>query len=225
MTQPDPAAQGGSEGAQSGVPGNTGPGTAGAGADPGTGTQSGAPVQAGEPNAGNDAETVSKAEYDRRIAQLSAADQRASKAEAELKQLRDKDLPAMEKLTRENAELVAERDKLSADLKQTRLENAFFNDNTYEWKNPKTALKLADLSKVEIDEDGTVHNLKGALDALAKAEPYLIKEPSGEDDKDKGGKGSTGALGTGGAQGTQPNAVKGLAARLPALRTRGITGS
>lgn len=226
MTQPGPGAQSGNEGAQGGAPG-TGTDPADLGTDPSTGAQGGAGGQGGEQPAGTTVETVSKAEYDRRIAQLQAADRRAAAVEAELKQLKDKDIPAMEKLQRDNAELTAAKEKLEADVKQARMENAFFNDNTYKWKNPKTALKLADLTNVEVDEDGKVHNLKGALDALAKSDPYLLEdEASGEDDdKGKGGKGSTGALGTGGAGNTKPDATKVLSARLPALRTRGITGS
>jgi hypothetical protein len=223
MTQPDPGAQSGAEGAQ----GGTQDGGAGTGNDQGTGAQSGAGTQDGSQAQGQtQTGTVSQAEYDRIRAQLQAADQNKQKALDELKQIRDKDLPAIEKLTRDVTEATQRAEKAEADLKQARLENAFFTDNTYKWKNPKTALKLADLSKVEIDEDGTVHNLKGALEALAKAEPYLIDsgDGSGEDDKGKESKGSTGALGTGGAGNTKPDAKKALASRIPALRTRGIGG-
>jgi len=222
MTQPDPGAQSGAEGAQ----GGTQDGGAGSGNDQGTGAQSGAGNQDGGTGQQPQTGTVSQAEYDRLRAQLQAADQNKQKALDELKQIRDKDLPAIEKLTRDVTEATQRAEKAEADLMKARLENAFFTDNSYKWKNPKTALKLADLSKVEIDDDGTVHNLKGALDALAKAEPYLIDsdEGSGDDDKDKGGKGSTGALGTGGAGNMKPDAKKVLGARIPALRTRGITG-
>lgn len=220
MTQPDPGAQGGTEGAQSGAGEN---GT-GAGSNPDTAGQGAGQGQDGGQTQGQtQTGTVSQVEYDRRMEQLRAADQKRQAAETELKQLKEKDLPAMEKLTRENAELVAERDKLNNELRQTRMDNAFFNDNTYKWKNPKTALKLADLSKVEIDDDGTVHNLRAALEALAKAEPYLLEESGdgNEDNKGKDGKGSTGALGTGGTGTTKPSSAA-MAARVPALRSRGI---
>jgi len=224
MTQPDSGAQGGAEGAQ----GGTQDGGAGTGNDQGTGTQSGTGTQDGGANAGQTQPgTVSQDEYNRRMEQLRVADQKRQAAENELRQLKDKDIPALEKLQRDLTEVQQRADKAEAELKQARLENAFFTDNTYKWKNPKTALKLADMSNVEIDDAGKVHNLKGALEALAKAEPYLIDTgdgSGGDDDNGKGAKGSTGALGTGGAGNTKPSATKALASRIPALRTRGITG-
>ncbi len=229
MTSPDLGAQGGAPAAQGGgQDGGTGSSAENQGND---GTQTG--QSAGTGTDGTQGQTVtatvSADEYERIKAQRTAADQRAGKAEAELKQLRDKDLPALEKAQRDLVEVTAERDQLKIDLKQARLDNAFMGDNTYKWQNPKNALKLADLSNVEIDDDGTVRNLKGALDALAKSDPYLLAptETGGGDDngkdKDKKG-GSTGALGTGQQQPPKPDA-KGMAARLPALRSRGIGGS
>lgn len=224
MTTPNPSAQGGTESALSGaIDDGTGTG-ASTGNDQGSGAQSGTGAQDGtqgqvQPQTG----TVSQAEFDRLRAQLQAADQKRNAAESELKQIRDKDMPALEKAQRDLAEATARAEKLAEDLKQTRLENAFYNANDYKWKNPKTALKLADLSKVEVDEDGEVHNLKSALDALAKSEPYLLDDSTNDED-DKGSKGSTGALGTGGKGTQRPDATKVLSSRLPALRTRGIGG-
>lgn len=219
MTSPDPNAQSGTGGAPSGDPGNgTGDGT-----DTGTGT--GAP--SGAPDAGQQTPPpmVSQAEYDALRNRLSQADQKRAATEAELKQIRDKDLPALEKATRDLAEAEKARDLALEDLKKTRLENAFVTDNKYKWKNPRTALKLADLSKVEVDDDGTVRNLTAALDALAKAEPYLLEDDTSGGDGDgdgSNGKGSTGAPGAGGRQSdTKPDAKK-YAARIPALRTRGV---
>jgi len=224
MTNPDPNAQSGDPNAQSG---GTGDGT-GTGGDPGAG---GAGAQSGAPDAGQQnppPATVTQAEYDALRARLQAADQNRAKAEADLKQIRDKDLPALEKATRDLAEAEKVRDAALADLKQTRLENAFVTDNKYKWKNPKTALKLADLSKVEVDDDGTVRNLTAALDALAKAEPYLLEEDTSGDDDGSGGdsngagRGSTGAPAGGGRQADTKTDAKKFAARIPALRTRGI---
>lgn len=216
MTTPDSGAQSGAEGAQSGVPNEAGTGaetgTTGqsAGAEPGTGTN-----DATTPPA-----TVSAEEFERLRVQLRAADQNKAKAEAELKNLRDKDLPQIEKLTRDNTELTARAEQAEAALRQTRLENAFLTDNTHTWNNPKTALRLADLSKVEVDEDGTVRNLKPALEALAKSDPYLLA-PKTEGEAEKG-KGSTGVPGSAGAPASRKTDVGAMASRLPALRTRGI---
>lgn len=43
--------------------------------------------------------------------------------------------------------------------------------------DPDAALALADLSKVQVADDGTVSGVKEALEALAKAKPYLIGKP------------------------------------------------
>lgn len=40
--------------------------------------------------------------------------------------------------------------------------------------DPEAAFALADLSKVQVAEDGTVSGVREALEALAKAKPYLI---------------------------------------------------
>lgn len=219
MTTPTPVAQGGNDGASSGViEDGTGTG-AGNGNDQGNGALSGNVNPDGTQQPTPPALTVSQADYDRLKAQLQAADQNRQKAQDELKQIRDKDMPALEKAQRDIAEATARAEKAEADLKQSRLEKAFLENSEYKWKNPKTALKLADLSKVEVDDEGEVHNLKSALEALAKSDPYLLNS---DDDEDKGGKGSTGALGTGGKGNQKPDAIKTLSSRIPALRTRGL---
>jgi hypothetical protein len=214
MTQPDPSAQSGTGSAQGGAT-DTGQGT-GATQDPSA--QSGAVDQGGTgqqqtpPPA-----TVTQAEFDTIRAQLRAADQKRTEAENQLRQLLEKDLPEQEKLKKALDEAAAARDAATAQLRQTRIENAFLTDNKYKWKNPKTALKLADLSKVEVNDDGTVLNLSAALEALAKSDPYLIDDtPTAEPPK-----GSTGAP-TGGRASDANADLKGLASRIPALRTRGI---
>ena len=44
---------------------------------------------------------------------------------------------------------------------------------------------MADLSRVEVDKDGSVKGLSEALEALAKSDPYLIKTEEKTSDKDK----------------------------------------
>lgn len=215
MTSPDPGAQSGTDpNAQSGDsgngqgdPSNQDPTQGGQSADPGQGQQS-------EPPA-----TVTRAEYDALMNRMRAADQNKAKAENELRQLRDKDLPELQKAQRDLTEAQERATKAEADLRSARLENAFLSDNKYEWHNPKTALKNADLSKVEVLDDGTVTGLTAALDALAKSDPYLIKTAKADETP----KGSTGAPGTGGRQPDGKPDTKALANRFPALRTR--TGS
>lgn len=218
MSHPVDGAQSGTDPAQSGQDGTQGTGNTGTGTnDPAT--QSGG----GETNSGSTGATVSAEELAQQRERTRAADQRASKLEAELKQIRDKDLPEAEKVKRDLEEANAEREKLREELKANRLETAFLKDNKYKWKNPSTALKLADLTNVEVEDDGKVTGLTAALDALAKSEPYLLDtETSGEGN---GGRqqGATGATGTGGRQANQTGTdLKKMAVRIPALRTRGL---
>ena len=130
---------------------------------------------------------VSKEEFDKLTDRMKNADRRASTAEAELKKITDKDKSELEKATRDLGEVTKERDSLKDQTRNLALQLAFVSDNRYEWKNPKAALKLADLSEVEIDDDGTVKGLDKALKALAASDGYLLKEKEdgGEGDGDK----------------------------------------
>lgn len=181
----------------------------------------------------------SKSKNDDRIAELEALLEKRSnsvkaarrdreKLERELKQLRDKDLPEIDKLKTELSESKATLEQRDEALKQSRLELAFLRDNTYTWRNPATALKLADLSKVEVDDDGEVTGLKAALDALAKSDPYLLKSSDQDDDdkdKDKDDdqkpRGSTGSPNNRNRSGGTDK--KKLVSRFPSMRTRGVS--
>ena len=211
MTTPTgEGAQSGAEGTQSGAGENTS-GTGGTQDTTGTTAQSG-----GENGAGTTTNTVDRAELDAVRARMQAADQRASKAEADLKQLRDKDLPEAEKLKRDFEESQAQVTKLQETNTALALKVAFLSDNTYSWHNPERALKLVDLSQVEIDADGNVRGLKDALKALATSDGYLIKQEVKEEPKPPAGT----APGNNGQSGTSGPSTKGMAARIPALQTR-----
>ena len=82
----------------------------------------------------------------------------------------------------EVASLTADRDKLLTDNEGLRIQVAFLKNAKHAWKNPAAALKLADLSDVEINDDGEVDGLDEALDALAESDPYLLK---GKDETDE----------------------------------------
>lgn len=217
MTQPGPGTQSGTpEGGQSTDPG-TGQGTPTTDPIDPTG-QSAEPGQGQQPT--DPAATVSRADFDALMARMRAADQNKAKAEAELKQLKDKDIPALEKAQRDLTEATAKAEKAEQELRDSRIHNAFLSDNKYEWHDPKTALKLADLSNVEVAEDGTVRNLAPALEALAKSHPFLLK-PKTEEQQPKG---STGAPGSGGRQPDGKMDASAMARRFPALRSRGVGG-
>lgn len=207
----DPNAQSGNGSADNGT-GNTG--TNDSGAQSGTGSD----------NSGSTAQTVPAEELERQRERTRAADQRAADLQRQLKEIQDKDLPELDKLKRDHEEAVRERDELRESLKAERLEKAFLKDNKYKWKNPATALKLADLSSVEVDDDGKVTGLTAALDALAKSDPYLLDADTSGDDKDKDTKqGASGATGSGRRQADQTGTdLKKMAVRIPALRSRGL---
>jgi hypothetical protein len=203
--------QSGAEGSQSGA----GDDTSGTG-NSGTETNSGAGTQSGTETATNTEAEVARREAEDLRARMKAADQRAAKFETELKQLRDKDLPEQEKLLRDHAEVVKERDSLLEGNRALALKVAFLSDNSVTWHNPERAMKLVDLSNVEIDADGKVTGLKDALAALAKSDAYLVKT---EKEQEKETPPAT-APGTNGANGTGKPSTKTLSSRFPALNTR-----
>lgn len=112
------------------------------------------------------------------------AEQRANDLEQRLNKLENKDKPETDLLKSENETLKSENTSLRETLQQSRLENAFLSDNSFEWHNPSHAMRLTDLSDVDIDDDGSVTGLKEALEATAKEYPYLLKE-NGEPSKKK----------------------------------------
>lgn len=150
-------------------------GTEGSNTDPTT-AQSGSTT--GE---GSDAKTtVSREDFERIQNQLRAADQRRDAAEKRAKALEDAKLSEAERTTKQLEETKAENAQLQARLKDLQIQNAFVTDNTHDWHDSRAALKLADLSGVEIGDDGTVKGLKEALEAVAKAHPYLLKPKEAE---------------------------------------------
>lgn len=87
-----------------------------------------------------------------------------------------KDGQGDESLKTKVSELEASNQKMSSELSGARMKIAFLSDNSYEWQSPGLALKAADLSDVEIDDDGQVHGLKAALEKLATENPFLLKQ-------------------------------------------------
>jgi len=205
------------EGAQSGAAGTQ----SGAGSTTGnTGTES----QTAETGAQSGADgTQTQTEVERLNAQLKAqqartqaADKRAAEHEAALKQLRDKDLPEQQKLTRDLDAAQKTVEVLQATNGALAVENAFLKDNAFTWHNPEAAMKLLDMSQVEIGADGKVSGMKDALKALASGHPYLIKTDAAGQETPPG---ST-TPGNNGSNGRDKPDPKKMAARFPAMRTR-----
>lgn len=127
--------------------------------------------------------TYTAAEMEALRKRMKAADKHRSKVEAQLRELMDKDLKPDEKTSKELSELRERDAKNTAALNSLRLQNAFLASNRYNWHDPEDAMSLADLSNVEIDEDGTVDRkaLAAALKDLATRKPHLVKRDTTSD--------------------------------------------
>jgi len=168
---------------------------------------------------------VSREEFDRIRAQLAAADKRRVEAEQAHAQLRDKDMPQLQKLERDLAEAAKAQEVMLAANGALRIENAFLTANEHEWHNPTAALQLLDRSRITVDSEGKVGGMKEALKALATAHPYLLK-PKPADASGAATTGTAPPPGTApanGGIGQQQGAKldpKSMAARFPALRQK-----
>lgn len=108
----------------------------------------------------------------------------------ELKGYRDKDKKPEELTAEELREAREKADRLTARQQEMALENAFLKSNVVDWEDPEDALRLVDLSDVDVDDDGTVDRkaLRAALRDLARRKPHLVKKSKvrdqDEDDDD-----------------------------------------
>lgn len=181
--------------------GNGGPDENGTGGDPngqngtnggGTGSEGGDPT-GGEGGAGGttNTETVSKADYEALMRRMQAADSNKSAIEKELNKLKEAQLSKEQLLEKKAQEAETKAAAAEEALRTARIENAFLANNTTKWKDGKAALKLADLSQVTVEEDGTVVGLDAALKDTATKYAFLV------DDSEGGGKG--GGSGSGGS--------------------------
>jgi hypothetical protein len=134
---------------------------------------------------------------------------------AKLKEKEDADLGELDKAKKTAEEATATVEKLKADNQRLLIDNAFLTSNKHSWKNPRAALRLVDLSEVEIDDEGEVTGLDKALDALAKSDPYLLADSG--DDNDDGDSTPTGQPPARQRSKGNPNREK-LLEKYPALR-------
>lgn len=104
----------------------------------------------------------------KRLDELEAAEK--ARADAALTETQKLEKSLQEAQTRaEAAEVRAREIALQAEVRAYAATAGFID--------PTEALKLADLSKVEIDpQTGTVKGAKEAIDALAKAKPHLLRK-------------------------------------------------
>lgn len=134
-------------------------------------------------------ETVSKEEYERLKARMSAADKSTAEALKKVKEYEDKDKSETERLTGQVEELSKTNETLVEENKRLRFDNAFALQSKHSWQDPEIVLGLVRSHElVTVEEDGTVKGLDKALDAIAKSKPFLLKDGSeGSGDSGSGG--------------------------------------
>lgn len=138
---------------------------------------------------------VSRAEFDRMMKRMKAADQRADKAEKRLREIDDADKTDLQKANDRVEELEGQVGELTSTLQSERLNNAFLSlADGPTWHKPATALKLAQTDgylEDVVSDDGTVDQkaLASALKQLAKDHEYLVKPREGAGPSGEGGKG------------------------------------
>lgn len=137
-----------------------------------------------------DSDTVTRAELDRVKKRMKAADKRADKAEAELKERKDADKSEVDKATDEAKELKDANEKLTSQVASLKMQVAFLTANRHVWHDPETALKIAEdkgFMEDVVDEDGDIDKrlLRKALDRLAKEQKYLVKSKNGSSGSDE----------------------------------------
>lgn len=149
-----------------------------AGVDPNPGAAGG-----GSGSEGDGDKPVSRAELDKIMARMRAADQRATNAEkardenkAALDKIETDKLGDVEKAKKEAADAVKLAESQANELKSTRMETAFVKVNDVKWHDVETAYEilLKDYAADIEYTDGKVSGMKEAVAKLAKAKPFLI---------------------------------------------------
>lgn len=140
-------------------------------------------------------DTVSRADYDKLLARLKAADRGKSDVEKRLKAIEDSKKDELTKATERAAELEKTTEAQAKEIADLRLQNAFLTADTgITWHDPGDALALAErkgyLAEV-VDNEGQVDSAKltAKLKELAKAKPHLVK--TGKENDGSSGNGST----------------------------------
>lgn len=100
--------------------------------------------------------------------------------EEEDRKRKEAELSEAERARAEAERAKAKAESLEQQLRTTRLRHAVeLKASEMGFHSPQAAYALADLSDAEIGEDGTAKGIDKALNALAKSDPYLVKEETG----------------------------------------------
>lgn len=136
---------------------------------------------------GDTGDKVDRAELDKILARMKAADKRADEAQAALKKIEDAKKDDLTKATDELTEAKAEIENLQSTVRTLSLQNAFLTANKHKWHDADTALNLAENQgylEDAIDDEGKVDKVRlaKALDRLAKEKPFLVDSGKGKED-------------------------------------------
>lgn len=158
-------------------------------------------------------DVVTREEFETVKQRMQAADRRASEAENKLREAERKEKSDLENA---QADLDAAQKRiaeLEQTLNSTAVETAFVKYGKHEWVDVEAALRLLDTEGVEI-KDGKVTGLGPAIEKLAKAKPYLVKN-----DSQNGSSGASGSAGNGRRKGEGDGVKRDLSSRFPALKS------
>jgi hypothetical protein len=149
-------------------------------------------------------EKVSKADYEKILERMKAADRRAAAAEKAVNDAKLKDASDLEKT---KAELEQERQakvKLEQENRNLALNQALLTHPEYgasKWEDPSDVVEMAHRAiateDLTIDEDGAVKGLDKWLKSIASKKPYLLKKESGNGNGDGKVGASGGGVGSG----------------------------
>jgi hypothetical protein len=216
MTQPDAGAPSGTPDPNALSGGTVGDGSI----TPPDGGQSAVTPPAETPPA-----VVPQSEYEALKARLQAADRNRQAAQNELAQLRDKDMPEIARLQRDNQAAQEQIARQTAQIQEQAVELAFLRDNKVKWRDGAAALKLLDRANITVGEDGTVDGVKLAAEKLAKQYPFMVDDqtPPGGGTPPAGGGAAAPASAppmNGRTSGENNGASGDMLKRLPALGSR-----
>jgi hypothetical protein len=185
--------------------------------------------KSGKDKTDEDEDVVPKWKYEKLHKRMQAADRNQTELRTQLDALKNsKDInedvkKELTDIRGQVTKLETERDQLADRNKGLTIRLAALTmsgDGIPEWENVETALRLADLSDVDVSDDGKVDKraLRSALKALAKEHPYLVKKKSKSSEGGDNEGGSTGPKMNGGRKGdTQGPDRATLAKRFPVL--------
>lgn len=134
----------------------------------------------------DDDESVSAEDAARLKRRMKRADQRATKAENELRELKRKGTPEQEQQSADLKEAQSKVEKLTESNKHLTMQNAFLLSNTFTWHDPADVMEqvLKD-DDIEIDDEGHVSGMDAVLKRIAKKKPYLLKQTAKDKDDDE----------------------------------------